>query len=80
MVNGRRWLLYNAAAALALAVNTAVFALTYRLVGSLAAALAGVAAGTVVTYRVCDRLIFATRAPEGPEATEEPEPLHRSAP
>jgi putative flippase GtrA len=70
--NGRRWISYNVTAAGALVVNTVVFAVTYRIVGELPAALAGVAAGTVVTYLACDRLVFAAATP--------PEPLHRSAP
>jgi putative flippase GtrA len=60
--NCRRWVSYNGTVAVALAVNTVAFAVADRMVGALAAALAGVAAGTVVTYLICDRLIFATRA------------------
>jgi putative flippase GtrA len=67
--NPSRWLSYNGTAAVALVVNTVVFALADRIVGALPAALAGVAAGTVVTFLVCDRLIFATGAPEATEIT-----------
>jgi putative flippase GtrA len=69
-VNRIRWLSYNGTAAIALAVNTVVFAAADRVVGALPAALAGVAAGTVVTFLVCDRLIFAGRAP-APSATSD---------
>jgi putative flippase GtrA len=69
-LNGYRWLSYNMTAATALVVNTLVFAAADPLAGALLASLAGVAAGTVVTYLVCDRLIF---APEpGPPAHREP--------
>ena len=68
--NGTRWVSYNGTAALALVVNTLVFAAVDRVVGTLPAALAGVAAGTVVTFLVCDRLIFAGRAPAPAAATE----------
>lgn len=56
--NRGRWVSYNLTVAIALAVNTVVFAAADRVVGALPAALAGVAAGTVVTFLVCDRLIF----------------------
>jgi putative flippase GtrA len=58
VTNRRRWLSYNATAATALVVNTIVFTLAYGFVGTLPAALSGVGAGAVVTYLICDRLIF----------------------
>lgn len=60
-LNGGRWVSYNGTAAVALVVNTAVFTVAHLVVGPLPAALAGVAAGTVVTYLICDRLVFAPR-------------------
>jgi putative flippase GtrA len=60
ILNGNRWVSYNGTAATALVVNTLVFVAADPLAGGLLAALAGVAAGTVVTYLVCDRLVFAT--------------------
>jgi putative flippase GtrA len=57
--NRGRWVSYNLAAVVALAVNTIVFAAADRVAGALPAALVGVAAGTVVTFLVCDRLVFA---------------------
>lgn len=76
--NRRRWVSYNGTAAVALAVNTVAFAAADRFVGALAAALAGVAAGTVVTYLICDRLIFATRAAATTEDTQVAKSLQES--
>ena len=56
-----RLLSYNATAALALAVNTGVFAIAYRHLGDLAGAALGVLCGTCVTYLVCDLVIFRAR-------------------
>ena len=72
--NGARWFSYNGTAAIALVANTAVFAAADRVVGALPAALAGVAAGTVVTFLACDRLIFAGRAPAPSAATNVADP------
>jgi len=69
-LNGNRWVSYNTTAATALVVNTLVFAVADPLAGALLAALAGVTAGTVVTYLVCDRLVFATEP--APAARREP--------
>lgn len=52
---------YNCAALLSLAVNTAVFTLSYHRVGSLLAAGLGVGCGMCVTYLVCDLLVFRDR-------------------
>lgn len=68
--NRRRWVSYNGTAAVALAVNTIVFAAADRIVDAMPAALAGVGAGTVVTYLICDRLIFATETTGATVATE----------
>lgn len=61
--NRRRWISYNGTALVALVVNLAVFTTTYVAAGALVAALCGVAAGTLVTYLVCDRLVFTRSAP-----------------
>ncbi len=53
-----RWVSYNGTALISLAVNTAVFTLTYHRLGNLPAAASGVLAGMCVTYLVCDLLIF----------------------
>lgn len=73
-VNRTRWVSYNGTAAIALVVNTVVFATADSVVGALPAALVGVAAGTVVTFVVCDRLIFAGRAPAPSAASDVAEP------
>ena len=62
---------YNATALLSLAVNTAVFTITYRHFGDLPASGFGVVCGMCVTYLVCDLLIFRNRrkpASEGQSA------------
>jgi putative flippase GtrA len=58
---GVRWLAYNATALLSLACNTAVFTVAYRGVGTTAAALLGVLAGTAVVYLTCNYIIFRTQ-------------------
>lgn len=55
---GARWLAYNGTAGLSLGVNTAVFTLAYRTVGTGMAAAIGVLAGTCVVYLVCNFLVF----------------------
>jgi len=58
---GIRWLAYNATALLSLACNTAVFTVAYQAVGTIAAALLGVLAGTAVVYLTCNYIIFRSR-------------------
>jgi putative flippase GtrA len=75
-----RWgqlLSYNATALVSLAVNIAVFTLTYRRVGNLAAAALGVLCGMLVTYLVCDLLIFRDRrkSARGTDAHPRPAPV-----
>ncbi len=55
---GARWLAYNGTAGLSLGVNTAVFILAYRAVGTGIAAAIGVVAGTCVVYLICNFLVF----------------------
>lgn len=56
-----RLLSYNATALVSLAVNTAVFTVSYQQVGNLIGAALGVVCGMCVTYLVCDLLIFRER-------------------
>ena len=67
---GARWLAYNGTAGVSLGVNTAVFTLAYRAIGTSAAAAIGVVAGTCVVYLACNFLVFrvrrAARAPRRP--------------
>ena len=56
-----RLIAYNGTALISLAVNTAVFTLTYQRIGNLAGAAAGVICGMCVTYLVCDLFIFRDR-------------------
>lgn len=56
-----RLVAYNGTALVSLGVNTAAFTLVYQHVGNLAGAAIGVICGMVVTYLVCDRLIFRDR-------------------
>lgn len=56
-----QWATYNLTALGALGVNTIVFAIAVGTVGDIPAALVGVSAGTIVTFLVCDRLIFGSR-------------------
>jgi putative flippase GtrA len=58
---GVRWLAYNATALLSLAFNTAVFTVAYQAVGTTAAALLGVLAGTAVVYLTCNYIVFRVR-------------------
>ena len=64
-INWSRWVSYNAVAVVALVVNVVVFTSTYEVIGELLASAGGVASGALVTYLVCDRVIF-TRASAGP--------------
>ncbi|MFC4113151.1 GtrA family protein [Nonomuraea zeae] len=57
----RRWASYNATAVLALAINTAVFSVSYRALGALPAAALGVLTGSVANYLICDRAVFRMR-------------------
>ena len=52
---------YNGTALISLGVNTAAFSLVYRHVGNLAGAAIGVICGMLVTYLICDQLIFRDR-------------------
>ncbi len=72
-----QWGSYNVTALVALGVNTLVFAAAVGTTGEVPAALAGVAAGTVVTFLVCDRLIF--RSPPT-DLTAAPLPTPRPSP
>jgi putative flippase GtrA len=58
---GARWLAYNGTAGVSLGVNTAVFTLAYRAIGTGAAAAAGVVAGTCVVFLACHFLVFRAR-------------------
>jgi putative flippase GtrA len=58
-----RWLSYGATALLGLAVNTAVFTATYRSIGSLPATASGVVAAALVTYLLCNQVVFRTVGP-----------------
>jgi putative flippase GtrA len=60
---GARWLAYNGTAGLSLGVNTAVFTLAYRAVGTGAAAATGVVAGTCVVYLICNFVVFRAKRP-----------------
>lgn len=55
-----RWLSYAATALIGLAVNTGVFSATYHSIGSLPAAALGVVAAAVVTYLLCNIVVFRT--------------------
>lgn len=57
-----RWLSYNGTALIALAANTVVFSTALQLISPLPAAFLGVIAGTVVTYLICNFLIFRSPA------------------
>jgi putative flippase GtrA len=57
-LNGSRWASYNAVAVVALVVNVVVFTSTYEPIGALLASAVGVAAGALVTYLMCDRVVF----------------------
>jgi putative flippase GtrA len=56
-----RWASYNSTALLGLAVNTAVFTVVHQSFGSFLGTAAGVGAGAVFTYLVCNFLIFRQR-------------------
>lgn len=62
LINGSRWAPYNAVAVVALVVNVVVFTSTYVLLGALLASAAGVVTGALVTYLVCDRVVFSRSA------------------
>ena len=55
---GARWLGYNGTALVSLGVNTAVFTVCYRTIGTTLAAAAGVVIGTGVIYLTCNLVIF----------------------
>lgn len=55
---GGRWLAYNGTALISLGVNTAVFTIAYRAIGTAPASLLGVLIGTVVVYLTCNLFIF----------------------
>ncbi|WP_170991152.1 GtrA family protein [Herbidospora galbida] len=57
----KRWSSYNGTALLSLAVNTGVFALIHPYLPTLISAAIGVLIGTIVTYLICDKFVFATR-------------------
>lgn len=61
----RRWLLFNTAALLSLAVSSITFAILTRLVGTQLAAPCGVAAAMSVSFLAGDRLIFKQRSLAG---------------
>jgi putative flippase GtrA len=70
---------YNATALISLAVNTAVFELTYQRLGNLGGAAAGVLVGMCVTYAVCDLIIFRRRARHQSGRRARPKPDYESA-
>jgi putative flippase GtrA len=55
------WASYNSTAVLGLAMNVAVFGVVHRTFGAFLGAAAGVGAGAVFTYVVCNFLIFRSR-------------------
>jgi putative flippase GtrA len=57
-----RWVAYNGTALLSLACDTIVFTAIYHAVGTTAAAVAGVVTATFLTYLVCNRVVFRSRA------------------
>jgi putative flippase GtrA len=57
-----RWVAYNGTALLSLACDTAVFTASYHALGTTAAAAIGVITATFLTYLVCNRLVFRSRA------------------
>lgn len=57
----RRWASYNATTLFSLAINGAVFTACHVLIGSLAAAVAGVAVSATVTYMLCNVVVFRAR-------------------
>jgi putative flippase GtrA len=56
-----RWAAYNSLALVSLGCDTAIFVLTYRVIGTAPAAVLGVAVVTCMVYLVCNTLIFAGR-------------------
>ncbi len=80
--SGARWVRvasYNATALVSLAVNTAVFEISYQRLGNLGGAAAGVVAGLFVTYAVCDLVIFRKRARHQSGSRARPKPDYQSA-
>jgi putative flippase GtrA len=75
---GVRWLAYNMTALLSLAVNTAVFTVAYQAVGTAAAALLGVLAGTAVVYLTCNYIIFRTQRAAARATVARPAVAHRT--
>ena len=59
---GTRWLTYNLSTVAALVVSSTAFALASLVVDNAVAVLFGIAAGSVLTFFVGDRVIFASRA------------------
>jgi putative flippase GtrA len=57
----RRWAAYNGTAVVSLACDSAVFAVSYRVAGTTAAAGLGVLTATCLTYLVCNRMVFRSR-------------------
>jgi putative flippase GtrA len=53
-----RWASFNLSVLLGLALNTGVFALTYRAIGTLPASALGVLTGAGCNYLLCDVLVF----------------------
>jgi putative flippase GtrA len=56
--SGARWLGYNVSSLGSLASNTAIFAVSYRAIGTAPAAALGVIVGTCIVYTVCNLLVF----------------------
>jgi putative flippase GtrA len=55
---GGRWAAYNGTALLSLGCDSLVFAVSYHVIGTAAAAAAGVLAATSLTFLVCNQMIF----------------------
>lgn len=73
-----RWLSYCATSLLGLAVNTAVFAVAYRPIGSLPATASAVVAASIVTYLLCNFVVF--RPPATPSRATPSSPVSTVAP
>jgi putative flippase GtrA len=75
-----RWISYNGTVLLSLALNSATFTVSYRVVGTLPAAATGVLVGSGATFLICNFVVFRPRrtgpgvlsAADGPVRGERP--------
>lgn len=58
---GGRWAAYNGTALLSLGCDSAVFVLTYRVLGTTASAALGVVSAACLTYLLCNKVVFRAR-------------------